>query len=153
MGLHDFLTDRWTEDEQLAKAAAGATAWRSDNPPKATIVSRAGERLLTLDFEDQLRADESTLALFRYFAESAMPGRVLADIASKRALLDLHQDLGADFYSPDHPDADQDGVVRPNGLHECAECHHAEWPCPTVRHLAAVYSRHPDYDPEWAPQQ
>ena len=48
MGLHDFLTDRWTEDEQLAKAAAGATAWRSDNPPEATIVSRAGERLLPL---------------------------------------------------------------------------------------------------------
>ncbi len=25
------------------------------------------------------------------------------------------------------------------------------WPCPTVRHLAAVYSDHPGYQAEWAP--
>lgn len=26
------------------------------------------------------------------------------------------------------------------------------WPCATVRHLAAVYASHPDYDPAWAPE-
>lgn len=69
--------------------------------------------------------------------------RVLRECAAKRAIMDIH--------------SDRDG--------DCARCsdyawfaildggEHEEFPCPTIRHLAAVYADHQDYQPEWAPQQ
>ena len=130
MGLHDFLTDRLTEDEDAARrdGADAMVGHRWKHAPEHIY--------------DELQS--TVLAASR---------RTVAEVASKRAILDLHRDLGADFYNPDHPDADADGVVRPNGTHECASCHHEEWPCPTVRYLATVYADHPDYSAEWAPQQ
>lgn len=69
--------------------------------------------------------------------------RVRRECAAKRAIMAIH--------------SDRDG--------DCARCsdyawfaildggEHEEFPCPTIRHLAAVYSDHQDYQPEWAPQQ
>ena len=68
--------------------------------------------------------------------------RVLAECAAKRAIVDIH--------------GDRDG--------DCARCSDYAWfavldggereefPCPTLRTLAAVYADHPDYRPEWSPQ-
>ena len=59
------------------------------------------------------------------------PERVLREVKAKRRIVELH-----------------------DTVHECV------WPggqagmdavaCPTLRHIAAVYADHPDYDPEWA---
>jgi hypothetical protein len=42
-------------------------------------------------------------------------------------------------------------VHRPcaNNGHTWCGADHEEWPCRTVGHLAAVYSDHPGYRPEW----
>lgn len=53
------------------------------------------------------------------------PGRVLAQVAALRAVLGEHQDCSIV------------GVVLV--------------PCPTVRHLAAIWADHPDYRQEWKP--
>ena len=33
--------------------------------------------------------------------------------------------------------------------HVCKTCRVLSWPCPTVRHLAATWSEHPDYQNRW----
>jgi hypothetical protein len=70
---------------------------------------------------------------------------LLREVEAGRAILALHR--------PELWNADDD----PADIH-CAECTADEdlykaqiWPCPTVRHLVAVYSDHPDYDEAWKP--
>lgn len=60
------------------------------------------------------------------------PSRVLAEVEAKRGILEAH---GGDL--PEQPMF-------------CGHCEH-DTPCPTLRFLAAPYSSHPDYRPEWAP--
>ena len=59
--------------------------------------------------------------------------RVLADVAKDRAILALHR-----------PYRYQDQVVN------CDECD-LEYPCQTVRLLAAIDADHPGFDPSWKP--
>jgi hypothetical protein len=73
------------------------------------------------------------------------PGRWLRQVEAGRAILALHR--------PGRWNADDD----PADIH-CAECTADEdlykaqiWPCPTLRHLAAVYSDHEGYRDEWRP--
>ena len=54
------------------------------------------------------------------------PSRTLAECAAKRAIVGDHIEAGP----------------------VCMPCER-EWPCPTLRHLAAVYSDHPDYQQGW----
>jgi Family of unknown function (DUF6221) len=69
------------------------------------------------------------------------PVRVLREVDAKRKILALHH-IETESY------LDGDGIERPG--HHCWECDQREWPCPTLRALAAVWSDHPDYDPAWA---
>lgn len=57
------------------------------------------------------------------------PARVLAEVEAKRQIVEHHGEP-----------------------HECPE-YDVAWdsPCPTLRHLAAVYADHPDYREEWKP--
>lgn len=70
------------------------------------------------------------------FADSAAevtidPARVLAECEAKRATLREH-------------------AIGPTG--DCGVCSYwSEYPCPTVRFVAAVYSDHPDFREEWRP--
>jgi len=72
--------------------------------------------------------------------------RLRREVAAKRAILALHSFV----YPTTYPE--------PSGQPTCNVCHcgtwdwePCNWPCQTVRHLAAVYSGHPDYRQEWAP--
>jgi hypothetical protein len=58
------------------------------------------------------------------------PGRVLREVAAKRAILAVHWPCA-------------------NSGHTWCGADHEEWPCRTVGHLAAVYSDHEGYRPEW----
>ena len=75
-----------------------------------------------------------------------VPGRMLREVAAGRAILDEHR--------PGYPAT----FPKPSGQPTCGVCHAGgwdwepeQWPCPTVRHLAAVWSDHPDCRPEWKP--
>ena len=63
------------------------------------------------------------------------PARVLAECAAKRAIIALHD---YEWMGPD--DAAGKGC----------EHDYEDWPCPTIRAIAAVYAHHPDYKQEWA---
>lgn len=74
--------------------------------------------------------------------------RMLAEVTAKRAILELH----TAGYPVTYP--------KPSGQPTCGVCHAGgfdwepeNWPCATVRAIAAVYSGHADYDPAWAPDQ
>lgn len=65
-----------------------------------------------------------------------------ADIAAKRAILDLHN--GDYPYDPD------DGPGNYSWTARCQECH-SEEPCKTLRLLASAYATRPGYLEEWRP--
>ena len=62
------------------------------------------------------------------------PARVLREAEAKRAILALHPPKPLR-----HVEADWCHVCRTG------------WPCKEFRAIAAVYSDHPDYRPEWKP--
>ncbi|NUO57250.1 MAG: hypothetical protein HOV78_11330 [Hamadaea sp.] len=107
----------------------------TDFPREAYVASAAGERLFTVGVEEQVRADNSTLALAEFFAET-LPGRVLAECEAKRRIIGSH---------PHRVDAD-DVVLC------CETCTgYTGGHCPTTRALGLPYSDHPDYLEEWRP--
>lgn len=71
------------------------------------------------------------------------PGRVLREVAAKRAILARHKPhetmpagLACNWCSDDVDD-------RPQLMK-------MDWPCPDVRAIAAVWSDHPDYRSAWS---
>jgi hypothetical protein len=83
--------------------------------------------------------------------DCGLPKRVLAEVAVKRAILDLHEPAvlrggeGAKYYetrivcrSCEPPRSLLAGEPDP-------------WPCPTVRLLALPYALNPGYDESWRP--
>ena len=82
---------------------------------------------------------EPTQAEAEYFA-TISPARVLREVEAKRKILAEHR---------------IDPELLPGVCYRCrygvpAHWESADWPCPTLRALAAPYSDHPDYDPGWA---
>lgn len=70
--------------------------------------------------------------------------RMLREVEAKRAILDRHTPhqpasggLACDWCSEDVDDRPQVAKER--------------WPCPDVRSIAAVWSGHPEYRPDWKP--
>lgn len=74
------------------------------------------------------------------------PARVVAEVAAKRAILDLHAIVSNGC---DKPDSDY-----------CQECYYDRgynpqgfpMPCPTVRLLALPYASNPGYEESWRPR-
>lgn len=67
-----------------------------------------------------------------------MNARVLAECAAKRALSSLH--------SP----GDYRGQLTCNECGDWWDGSPVDYPCQTIKIVAAVYADHADYDPEWA---
>jgi hypothetical protein len=78
------------------------------------------------------------------FAKRFGQARVLSEIAAKRAILGRHKPHETAFKGPACDWCSDDVDDRPQLWKE-------PWPCPDARSLAAVWSDHPDYRPEWAP--
>jgi hypothetical protein len=126
-----FLHARLDEDEQAARAAAGAP-WTADDVPGCIHVeawARAEQRALRgLGFVGSVEREPDRQHIARYD-----PARVLREVEAKRQILNLHRrdsDYGSDPI--------------------CNVCLYTP-PCETVRVLALPYSDHPDYHEEWRP--
>jgi hypothetical protein len=82
------------------------------------------------------------------------PARVLAEVAAKRALLELHDgehycpELKTGVYPHDWPSAAPWGSAGEAWRHASSE--HFEGPCPTLRLLAQPYTGRPGWREEWA---
>ena len=67
------------------------------------------------------------------------PERTLREVRFKRDIIAEHQ--------PNEHHADVCGTCDPGS---CGCSFTEYWPCPILRHLAAIYDWHPDYRAEWA---
>lgn len=73
--------------------------------------------------------------------------RMLREVAAKRAILAEHA-----IYEPgQYAGYPQFWSCSACGAAGYGESYEVGWPCPTVRHLAAVWSDHPGYRDEWKP--
>jgi hypothetical protein len=125
------LRARLDEDEAAINAVYGF--WRSHG--ERGIVDKSYAAILIPDVDPATRA-----YILRYG-----PERALHELAAKRAILDVH--------SPCYPVT----YPEPSGQPTCAVCQTGlwdgeaeDWPCATIRAIAAVYGDHPDYRKEWS---
>jgi hypothetical protein len=150
-GIVEFLTARLNEDEQTARAATGkyrSPTWRVDGDDETLLIyPDDGSTGFTFDGP-----------IAPHIARHD-PARVLADVAAKRKIVEMHRPQ----YVSDDPDkhygshyeviGSREILVRdeephlPNWCRTCQELS----PCPTVRQLALPHADHPDYDPAWRP--
>lgn len=85
-----------------------------------------------------------------YECDCGVPARVLADVAAKRRIIELHRSGGrVSLGDDDQPESWRD---------YCDTCGSGEpyeyptwWPCDTLRLLALPFADHPDCRPEWRP--
>lgn len=150
-----FLRARLADDERVASLAQGGPWDDSETdetyPGGMEVRSDAHSRgtVCTVVF----RADRDHIVRHD-------PVRVAADVAAKRALLDLHPTNEQKPYRAqlhiDRAHLDSGGWYHPPDPFYC-DCQlddgmiTGKEPCPTKRILAAPYADHPDYDPRWSP--
>ena len=138
--LTDFLLARIAEDEAAAREAQEWTyqqeaewwaegEWWLEGVCMSTIGSgHTGSHIVGYSYSDQTA---------EHIARHD-PARVLAECEAKRRIAEEHVNEGA-----------------LDGLSYCGTCEDrrkhdaANWPCVTIRALAAVYADHPDYREEW----
>lgn len=118
---------------RLDEESAAAHVMRTEFPPPWTVREKHKGEWEVIATEGWMVAREDDRGLMRCHAEWIAewnPARVLAEVAAKRAILDLHQpELGQ------HPD------FCGHDLHQM--------PCPTLMALAQPYAGRPGFDPAW----
>ena len=143
MTITKFLTARLDEDEHAARSAGGDHAG-GDHWDTMTEETPDGEHIYytvetvgadpVAPVAEMARTRQADRDRAEHIARHD-PARALREIAAKRSLLRAHPFEPAEGF--------------------CAECQRGGaagiWPCPTLRHLAAVYAGHPDYQQKWAP--
>jgi hypothetical protein len=132
LALTEFLLARIAEDEAAALACKGRGEWvQATDRGIATV---HGIRI----------ADTHALATAHIARHD--PARVLAESKAKRRIVERHEGV-----------ADSTAYGSPTGyacrvclkFHADYDCENEQWPCATIRALAAVYADHPDYREEW----
>jgi hypothetical protein len=144
--LISFLNARLAEDEAAAQATlidvTGSGDWRADERPVALTVDLYRVRDVNarpvVEAVKSLYGDEGPAEPLYVDGEAIAahvalhdPARVLREVTAKRALIEDHDDQ-----------------------HECVHWKDASaFPyvgCSVLRRLAAIYSDHSDYNPEWS---
>ena len=128
--LVEFLRARLDEDEKAARRLIAAADRESYGCGTAQLRLAPGA-------DTWLLTHGSNLLI--------TPARVLAEVAAKRRIIDLH------WPAPWHPRVNSD---IPQGTAVCSTCGDMEWyaetaPCDTIKALAQPYADHPDFDPAW----
>lgn len=145
--LVTWLRAQLDEDERVARGAIdpkhrGDWAWRKDS--RSTVRERDG-----VPIGPESRGVEIGPHIARW-----NPARVLREVESKRQILDQHpRELGVAYEACGRCHSEGNIEVLWDGEEETVEHTNTEmpWPCPTVRHLAAVYADRPEYQEEWKP--
>jgi hypothetical protein len=142
-GIVEFLTARLDADEQVALGVSDgprrpeewiARQWPSSPAPRDWAVDCPFGAVVV---DGSFRASAEHIARHD-------PARVLREASAKRRVVELHAPESVGYI-------DRDGQERNST--DCEVCGSGgvpdSWPCDTLRHLAAVYADHPDYDPAW----
>jgi hypothetical protein len=141
-----FLRARLDEDEQVAREITApewseGCSWLADLRDPLPSQRRA----YGLPKEWQLLSEADTRHIARWD-----PARVLAEVESKRRMLELHSPVKQTFREHTQCDHCADLCHSYSGI-SCDAPVDALWPCPTARLLALPFADHPDYREEWAP--
>ena len=126
-GIAAFLRARLDEDEALIRRNSDGHGLADGFPDYRTYVDG-----------DTRAADD--------YIEHFGPVRMLREVEVKREILEWHYrglppegaPEGLEICAGEEGDGDTWQMATP-------------WPCPQIRALAAVWSDHPDYRPEWKP--
>lgn len=142
--LEAFLRARLDEDERYLRLMINVGDRVAERATPKDMAD--GFSLLMTILEDpdpQVRAIFEQCTSGTFVAPNGLP-RLLRETEGKRAILDEH--------APNYPGMNPE----PSGQPTCNVCHAGgwdwdpeKWPCATARHLAAIYSDHPDYRDEW----
>lgn len=140
MTITEFLEARIAEDEAAALRAAEVFpgVWDIEDRGHHAHVVSDGPNFHYVSEIDQRQAPGVWLGGALESIANFNPARVLAECAAKRAIVEEHGNSESLIHSP-----------------LCRTCHDyndhdaVDWPCPTIKALAAVYASHPDYRQEW----
>jgi Family of unknown function (DUF6221) len=132
----EFLTARYDEDEALARDSMGGP-WRCTKYAHHWVVTSPYDPHGVVTFEDIGHSRSTPEHIARHD-----PARVLADIAVKRQIVELHAPGGG-------PPPFKYVYCLTCGSGEPCE-YPTDWPCDTLKLLAAPYADHSDFDPSWA---
>ena len=141
MDLAKFLEARIAEDRLLAlTSCAGSNDREWTAEPEGMFEGRIlDSRGETVVYDEGSPTHAQAMHIARHD-----PARVLREAGAKRKILAYHAPEFTDY-------RDGDGIER--GTYECTECDPGgspdNWPCRTMRALAAVYADHKDYQQEW----
>lgn len=133
--LAAFLSKVLDELEEAASEAASYEAeYRSLRP----------DWIIEWCWSIELTASDGIGMAGRRFPGAPSPARVLADVAAKRKVMELHEIVPADVgfgqskgFGCVTCDWDRDYGIAPTGG------------CDTLRALASVYATHPSFNPDW----
>jgi Family of unknown function (DUF6221) len=123
-----------------AGTAIVRTVWTQGNDSRSVVKVTDPTAFLSA------RLDEDEQEAASFAGPPSLRDRQRREVEAKRAILAIHRPVWNDY-------VDGDGIER--ATHECRECRPPgtpdNWPCRTVKALAAVWSDHPDYRQEWRP--
>lgn len=142
MNVAEFLTARLDEDQADALATGDPRAWyvetRNARDYPQEVASLGNVALICNTFRGRgVNGDEDPYVTARHIARWSTK-RVLAEVAAKRAILARWESpLPQELYDAHDWNEVEDGGKRDAVVDLI------------VRHLAAVYAEHPDFDPAW----
>ena len=148
--LAAFLAARLDEDEAAAKVRCGIfpSPAVEDSGAVWLHIKRAGNAVVAHYLHPaEGYGDMADLRAWADADQGWTQDRVLREVEAKRAILAEHEESNWDI----------DGsrlCLRCINPYDLAGGKPHQWvffPCPTLRHLGAIYSAHPDYRQEWAP--
>lgn len=137
--LADFLLARYDEEEaeQHARTALGRRVTVEMGPTYQEPVYIIGGRRYFRDEAIEAHPEEFT---------PNPDAHVLADLAAKRRIVELHHIDDDDFRFDGEMDLCGTCSVEGDGVRDAMD---AEKPCPTLRALAAPYADRDDFREEW----
>lgn len=132
MEIDEFIAARLTDELEAAEAAISDqwAHWRVGRHQPRHLYVEAGLEA-TDDGVPIGTLDRGAQAIH---AARQDPAATLARVVALRALVALHGEW-----------------VDSGTCQSCGDCPQIPYPCDTLRHVAAIWSWHPDYRAEWAP--
>lgn len=136
-----FLRDRLDEDEALAREACDRESGEWFMGDKWNVYQQKEVTPYEYSDTEELVVYGNMKAQSEHIARHH-PARVLREVKAKRAIVALHAAMEIEC---------SDVAGDPWAGTVCSACEGGEdWPCTTLRHVAAVYADRPDYDPAWS---
>jgi hypothetical protein len=149
--IGEFLNARLDEDEQMAQAASAGLPWRAGTKSDGLPSRNEWDLDLVYQYPDESGVVQCSPEEAPHIARHD-PARVLAEVAAKRRIVEIHQRKVSDGY-PDVIVCSECGPTDDERwrVQKWEQYQGGAWPCRTLRLLASVYAEHADYNPSWRP--